>query len=336
MRNAVGAYMAAAQRGAEWLISQQAEDGSLWKHKGLDSCFKAAWALTATGHLTEASRLLSWAKAHAMPRPGDFYLPEETQDEKDWRFYRNCFFLIGAQKSGRFDVASAAAIGRMLEYQHPCGGFLGNRDESPSRFLDPLLTCLGGWTCLHTGQDAAAIRAAEFLLYVMEIQPEIATRFYILWDPEAGTLVTEFPADESISYTCELHRAQQHFFYVGAPMGYLSDVYKRTGEQRFLDGAWRYFDFESRTNPEGFSWPSKCKSGWGAALLYSVTGDTSARKMAEQVASQTLLAAQEADGGWSTFHYPTRDDSGTSIEISRAELTAEFVFELTEIARSLA
>ena len=329
-------YMAAAQRGAAWLISQQSEDGSLWKHKGLDSCFKASWALTATGHVAEASRLLNWAKEHAMPRPGDFYLPDETQDEKDWRFYRNCFFLIGAQKSGRFDITNAAAIRRLLEYQHPCGGFRGNVDESPSRVLDPLLTCLGGWACLYAGQHEAAIHAAEFLLHMMKIQHEIESRFYILYDPEADALVTDFPADESISYTCDIHRSKQHFFFVGAPMGYLSDVYKRTGEQRFLDGARRYFEFESRTHPEGFSWPSKCKSGWGAALLYSVTGEEAPRQLAERVADETFLATQEADGSWPTFRYPTRDDLSTSIEISKAELTAEFVFELTEIARSLA
>jgi hypothetical protein len=165
---------------------------------------------------------------------------------------------------------------------------------------------------------------------------QFVRRIYIHYDPEADALVTDFPADESISYTCDIHRPKQHFFFVGAPMGYLSDVYKRTGEQRFLDGAWRYFEFESRTNPEGFSWPSKCKSGWGAALLYSVTGDEVARQLAERVANETFLTAQEADGSWPTFRYPTRDDFSTSIEVSKAELTAEFVFELMEIARSLA
>jgi len=247
--NEVTKFMEGAQRGAAWLIAQQSEDGALWKHKGLDACFKAPWALVATGRVAEASRLLDWAKKYAMPRPGDFYLPDETQAEKDWRFYRNCFFLIGAQKSGRFDVANAAAIRRMLEYQHPCGAFLGNVDESPSRVVNPLLTSLGGWTCLYTGQHEAAIRAAEFLLHMMEIQHEIETRFYIHYDPEADALITDFPADESVSYTCDMDRPKQHFFFVGAPIGYLSDVYKRTGEQRFLDGALRYFEFESRSHP---------------------------------------------------------------------------------------
>lgn len=328
--------VASAQRGAAWLVSQQSDDGSLWKHKGLDSCFKAPWALVATGHMAEATRLLSWVKENAMPRPGDFYLPEETPEEKEWRLYRNGYFLIGAQKLGRFDMVNAAAIQRLLGYQHPCGGFRGNIDDLPSRYLDPLLTCLGGWTCLYMGQHEAAIRAAEFLVRFMDLQREVGTRFYICYDPESDALVTDFPADESLSYYCDIHRSQQHFFFVGAPTGYLADVYKFTGERRFLDAALRYFDFESRTNPQGFSWPSKCKSGWGAALLYSVTGEQAARQLAERVACETFLTTQEADGSWPTFHYPTRDDHSTFIEVSKAELTAEYVFELMEIVRCLA
>lgn len=329
-------YMAAAQRGAAWLISQQSDDGSLWKHNGLESCYKASWALAATGHVVEASRLLNWIKQNAIPKPGDFCLPSETRAEKDWRFYRNCFFLIGAQKLGRFDIATGAAIRRVLEYQHPCGGFRGNVDEFMSQSVNTLLTCLGGWACLYMGQHKAAIRAAEFLMHILEIQPELETRFYMHYDLESESPVTNFPADESVSYTCDIHRSKQHFFYVGAPIGYLSDVYKLTGEQRFLDAALRYFDFESRTNPEGFSWPSKCKSGWGAALLYSVTGDIAARQMAERVAKETFMAAQEADGSWPVFRFPTRDDHSTGVEVNKAELTAEFVFELVEIVRGLA
>ena len=194
---------------------------------------------------------------------------------------------------------------------------------------------MGGWACLYAGQYQAAIRAAEFLARIVGIQREMESRFYIYYDPESDALVTDFPADESISYTCDVHRSRQHFFFVGAPIGYLADVYKTTGDRRFLDAALRYFDFESRTNPKGFSWPSKCKSGWGAAVLYSVTQEPAVRQLAEKVANETFLATQEADGSWPTFHYPTKDDHSAFIEVSMAELTAEYVFELTEIVRGL-
>jgi len=58
--------------------------------------------------------------------------------------------------------------------------------------------------------------------------------------------------------------------------------------------------------------------------------------MAEKVATETFLTAQESDGNWPTFRYPTKDDFSASKEVSKAELTAEFVMELTEIVRGLA
>ena len=74
--------------------------------------------------------------------------------------------------------------------------------------------------------------------------------------------------------------------------------------------------------------------GWGAALLYSVTRDGAHRRMAEKVADVTFLKSQHTDGSWEKLEFPVFDD-GRGRTLSNVEITAEFTFELCEIAKAL-
>jgi hypothetical protein len=82
-------------------------------------------------------------------------------------------------------------------------------------------------------------------------------------------------------------------------------------------------------------WPSKCKVGWGAAVLYRVTREEKYKSLAEKVADRTFCGAQLADGGWPGMQFPVSDDF-TSVEISPDEISAEYTYELMEIAGGLA
>ena len=117
-------------------------------------------------------------------------------------------------------------------------------------------------------------------------------------------------------------------------MGYLADLYRATQSKKYLQAAVKMFDFEKGMNPRSFSWPCKCKVGWGAALLYSVTGDPDHRKMAEKVADVTFLKTQCRDGSWEQMNFPTHDDGRGHLS-SSLEVTAEFTFELSEIVKAL-
>ena len=122
---------------------------------------------------------------------------------------------------------------------------------------------------------------------------------------------------------------------VGIAAGYLADVYALSDDNRYLEAARGYLDFDSRTNPDGFCWPSKCKVGWGAAKLYRVTGETRYRDLACRVADETWLNAQTEEGhfGGMTLHF---SDDVPDIEVPAHELTTEFCYELMEVAGALA
>jgi hypothetical protein len=168
----------------------------------------------------------------------------------------------------------------------------------------------------------------------VDIQPRAEEEFYYVYDASRGEVVTHFPMDERINYVIQTDRVKQHLFHLGAPMGFLADLYQGTGERKYLTGSAAYFDFCSRLNEESFRWPSMCKNGWGAALLYRAKRLAKYREFAEKVAEITLLKAQNEDGSWDDFKVLT-DNKGSGFTAPAVQITSEFVFELAEIAKGL-
>ncbi len=67
-----------------------------------------------------------------------------------------------------------------------------------------------------------------------------------------------------------------------------------------------------------------------------MTGNPKHKILAEKVADKTFIETQNSDGSWKGFYAPLSDDFKDGVDVSAEELTAEFVFELTEIAKCLA
>jgi hypothetical protein len=267
-----------------------------------------------------------------MPEPGEFLAP--GQQRAGDTFYRNSYILIAALRLGRFDIASPAALEHYFRYQHKSGGFCASLDPAEQQRIDPLFTAVGGWVSLYTACLRRAVQAGDFLVGLIDGQPEMPERFYFQTDTRTGQCVTDVPEGETVMYFADRQKTRQHFFYAGALMGFLSDLYRATADQRYLDAAVRMFEFEQGMPPESFAWPSKCKVGWGAALLYSVTKDPAHRAMAEHVADVTFLAAQRDDGSWPVLNFLIRDD-GTGVPLPEVEVTAEFSFEFQEMVKAM-
>lgn len=331
-------YGKAAQKGADWLVARQRKDGAIDPQHGMSSVYKTSLALVLAGRLDSAWRLMDYIAANYLTEPGEFHAEADAKGELDqsFGFYRNCYILLAGLRLGRFDIASPAALAHFYRHQHRSGGFFGGLKPRDRRQIDPLFTAMGGWLCLTTAREDRAVRAGDFLLNLITSQPEMPERFYFHTNPRTGECIAKFPPGLGIAYFADRKRSKQHFFYAGAIMGFLSDIYRATGQNKYLDGARTLFDFERGMNSRGFVWPSKCKVGWGAALLYAATGETAHRKMAEKVADVTFLKAQRPDGSWDQFQAPFSDDGSRYVFVSATELTAEFTFELCELRKALA
>jgi len=328
-------YILAAHKGASWLSAQQNDDGSIFPEWGVGSVYKTLIAFINTGHLREAHLLLNWTKDNLMTAPGEFHAENEGAFETYQTLYRNAYVVIGAQRLGRFDVASEAALERILEYQDDSGGFLATIPEDGKAQLQPHWAAMGGWAALYCGHYAEARRAGDFIAKLMDLQPEPEDKLFFVYDTSTGGLITSAPAGNAVGYWIDTKDPEQRFFQAGISAAFLVDVYLATQDSRYLSYAERYVNFSLRcSDPRSFRWPSKCKDAWGAAAVYSITRNPDYSRLAQRVADVTLLGSQHENGSWDEW-VPPFPDLGAGVRLPAVELTAEFTFEIMEVVKGL-
>ncbi len=328
-------YILAAEKGASWLAAQQNDDGSVLPEWGVGSVYKTLIAFINTGHWREAHLLLNWTKENLMMAPGEFHAENEGAFETYQTLYRNAYVVIGALKLGRFDVASEAALRRVLEYQDDSGGFFPTMPEDGEGRLQPHWAAMGGWTALYFGRYVEARRAGDFIAKVIDLQPEPEDKLFFVYDTRTGGLITNPPPGDAVGYRVDAKDPEQRFFQAGISAAFLSDLCSATQDARYLHYAEKYMSFSLRcSDPRSFRWPSKCKDGWGAAAVYSLTRNPKYLELAQKVADITFLESQHENGSWDDW-VPPFPDLGTGVRIPGVELTAEFTFQLMEVVKGL-
>jgi hypothetical protein len=99
------------------------------------------------------------------------------------------------------------------------------------------------------------------------------------------------------------------------------------GSPAALPGSARSFqDFSIQCTDRQFEFPQVCKSRWGTALLYRITGDPAYGAWSERL-GDWFVETQAPDGAWRF------DDDATLGQT--VELTAEFVVHLDTIIGGL-
>lgn len=325
----VDSYARAAQAAASFLVSEQQPDGSIGPD--ISASYKSLWPLATAGRLAEATKFLDSlvssfyrpGQGFGMTNPAAAYAPAQLQ----WRFlYSNAWLTVGSHLLGRFEV-SYPTLEFILRYQTPDGGFFADRDQTGEDGpQDMLSAAMCGLTCLYLGEFDAAKKAAAFLHFLVESQPEPEERIYLNGSPR-GRLLTEFPAEKSYDYIIDKRQPRQPYFAPGGAAAFLSKLYGITKDGSYLETAKRAYAMAlspQQDMPEGmFDYPTSGKIGWGTAMIYQATGETEYRQAAERVVSY-LLRTQLPNGAWPEF----RNNSD-------ANLGAEFCIWLAEIDKAL-
>ncbi len=307
-------------KAAHWLISQFAPPGPIMGARDLSYCHKVIWGLFEDGRLNEVNRLLDWIEANARQGVGRYFFPGEPPFNKDMQLlYRFLTFGKVAEALRHPAFCTEQIREEVLTYQHPCGGVFANKEDPEyRRALNPLIASFFGEWALAAGLLEPAQKAGDFLVRMAEWNQKYMNdtpgRFYFNFDPVRGELQTQPAAGENINCFVDTAGAKQHFYFIGASMALLANLYAATANGCYLDAAEKLARFEQRLNPLGLEWPSYCKIGWGAAELYAVTGRPEHRVMAANVSQVTFLGAQTEAGGWEHMFYPLRD-AGTWTEI---------------------
>src|SRR5439155_13715062 len=112
---------------------------------------------------------------------------------------------------------------------------------------------------------------------------------------------------------------RQHYFALGMALVLLARLALATGEAGPLDTAAAYLEPARAMLPGVAMWGQGGKVGWGAALLWQLTGEPAWLDLAERIVGGYLLGTQETDGRWA------RDDP-----VVETDTAAEFGFILAE------
>ncbi|MFH1006807.1 MAG: prenyltransferase/squalene oxidase repeat-containing protein [Candidatus Latescibacterota bacterium] len=288
-----------ALAGSRWLVAHQNTDGS-WiglPDPKMDAFYKGAWALTLTGELPTAHRVLDYAKQHFLTSDGDF-LPREHPWHHEIHYpYANAYFVVGSMITGRYEI-SVPAIRFLLGQQNPVsGGFHSVRtDAGRSSRCDSMSTGAAGMACLAAGELAAARGAADFLGQLVALQPTPADRFFCAIEANGRLGTDAKEADEAWWRIVDTHTENQCWYAVGLPFAFLVQMAQATGEMRYRELAEWFFDFQLCC-VDPWDGGSSGKGGWGAAMCYRITGENRYRDIALRVADQ-IVALQNPDGGW--------------------------------------
>ena len=111
-------------------------------------------------------------------------------------------------------------------------------------------------------------------------------------------------------------------------MALLAHLYAATSKKRYLEAADRFFEFTRRCREDVYCVPPSGKIGWGASLMYALTGDDKYRQVACTVADY-LVESQDECGRWGLDMPPSVP------EHVYQDITAEFVAWLTEIRQHI-
>jgi len=172
---------------------------------------------------------------------------------------------------------------------------------APSGVVDgDLRSAWAGLAALEAGDDAVVADAARVCRDVIWSQPSDA----------AGVVAGR-------SLVVAAHAGPQAFSVLGVAVGFLARCFEAGGDDADLDAAVELHDLTVALGDSVWIGPESWRVGWGAALLYGVTGDEAFLATAERVADG-MCEAQAPDGWWGS-----------------AAATAEAAFVLAEIAEAV-
>ena len=320
-------YREAKQRGAAWLLGQLHSDGSIGDPAEGFRFYRAPWTFTVAGHTEAAAAVCGWIRAQMLTAEGDF--DNGLRVLRDAYAYRNATLIYGAHLARQYDL-SYRGLGFLLKMQDGrSGGFANDRDASGELGddMDIPYTCGCGLACLALGRLDRARAVYGFLRHIWDAQSELPERLYYCFSRARQAVVTEFDADDALWYVVEAQRGRRQRWTVGGiAAAFLSRLYLADPQPRYVDLARSFQDFSIQCTDRQFEFPQVCKSGWGAALLYQVTGDPEYGAWSERL-GDWFVETQGPDGSWRF------DDDATVGQT--VELTAEFVVHLDSIIGGL-
>jgi hypothetical protein len=340
-------------KGLDWL---RRHDDEIFQTQDLGAYYKAPYLYATLGDPVRARYYADLMHKRFLQEDGDFRSSRLRKGWADapvmpatWYIYPTGWIIVGLRKMGAYGVARRG-IEFVRRFQSPeLGGFFSrfdvNSGQVDTRYLDSSSTSAAGLALLACGYVEEAVRAGDFILGLLEAQPEPERHCYLSWEAGTGLMTDVWDADGQSSIgerklfclSAELDPLNQLTWLTGKSMKFLSKLYDQTSDRRYLDGAITLSDFFHRLDEGRWHNTGSCKVMWASAELYRHTGEQRFAEAAERI-FDTLCQAQESTGFWvHTARGGSPEDQPLTISTDIAqELCAEMLDTMFELSTSAA
>ena len=286
------------ERGCQWIISMMDERGSIQSSDQAALYYKVPASLAINGAFGSAFSCLNWIASRFLGERGQLEIPPEQEASRWTNTYDRGWLVWGAEMCGRYDLAFPLAQD-ILTYQNPrTGGFRDTKAalNSGGGVEHAMTAGFAGLGLLATGHLAAARRTADFLIDLLEIQPDPGSGIYLALDYKSDGTRQLLLQQTSRDYV-DRSGSKQRPARLGPVQVLLVRLYRLTKEEKYLETARRYTDV-ILTGAEGiYSCVEAHKYLWGLTELYEVAPDEPCRVAARQIACY-ILQRQQPDGQW--------------------------------------
>jgi len=302
----------AAKRATAWLAAQQTEMGNYRGKETPDAngvypdtddigCYyKSIYTLRAAGQSVAAARGLAYVVKRFRSPEGDYFNTPTVRSSGSYgpffcQLYQNAWLMRGAAALYWFGLAQEMLRFMNTQREPEFGGYY-TQVNSTTGIMDSNSTAVGAYSCILGGEYAKAKQSCDLLLRMLDNQQDDG----ILWsrNRKDGTLITDLsdvPEKNWRYVRVSASEPEQAYWIWAWPMNELIAVYELFGEQKYLDGAVKIFDFLAACHPHAFGFTTAGKDAWGAAKLYRITGDK--RYLDKSMLQmQYILDHQHADG----------------------------------------
>lgn len=324
----IAALREVRRKGTAWLLDHVNADGSLGDPAEGFHFYRAPWTFTIAGETAAAAGICNWIRREMLTGEGTIEGPYRVFD--DAYAYRNATLIAGAHLARQYDLSHGLMRDLLSWQDRASGGFHNDRtaDGGMSDRMDIPYACGPGLACLATGRLDIARTVHGFLRRMYSAQTELPDRFCYAWSCEDGGAITEFPENEAFWHVVEnrLDRPQR-WTVGGIAAGFLCRLYLADPRAETLALARKYQAFSMAATHAQFKYAQACKSSWGGALLYQLTGEREYLDWSIRMAGW-YMQTQRSDGCWHWEGYLTLG--------SRIELTLEFVMHVDTLIGGLA
>lgn len=227
-----------------------------------------------SGHPVEASKLLNRIVSTYLTDTGDL---RDSPDQKTSgtytshfaQVYPNGWIALGAYWLNRLDTFSTLLNGLIVNYyDENMGGFRSTCDPSMGEF--DITSAAMAVEILLLADIEKAKKAGDFVISFIDAQPDIDNYFYSRMDKSKNCIIESNPKSEVYSHI-QIGKNGQALWFIGMPIAALTILYEATGEQKYLDGAVKFYNIYKSCGDTIYQATSSGKAFWGCAMLYRLT-----------------------------------------------------------------